>query len=120
MHSKYDNMHKNAFYALICINKHVITIINDILLTSSYKLPFHLVVNPKNLCSIVSSISLFEDDHHYDIWSEIPPNIGECTGREYVTTVSKLRNEKYLTDPYEISVEKNPQMGVDNDLKDEK
>ena len=32
MRSKYDNMHKNGiFYALICINKHVITSISCVL-----------------------------------------------------------------------------------------
>ena len=33
LHLKYDNMHKNGmFYALICINNHVITSINYMLL----------------------------------------------------------------------------------------
>ena len=33
MHSKYDNMHMNGiFYALICINNHVITSISYMLL----------------------------------------------------------------------------------------
>ena len=32
MHSKYDNMHKNGmFYALICINNHIIVCINCVL-----------------------------------------------------------------------------------------
>ena len=32
MHSKFDNMHKNEmFYALLCINSHVITSINYVL-----------------------------------------------------------------------------------------
>ena len=36
MHSKYDNMHKNRiFYALICINNHVINRINCMLSKSS-------------------------------------------------------------------------------------
>ena len=33
MHSKYDNMYKNGiFYALICINNHIIACINCMLL----------------------------------------------------------------------------------------
>ena len=32
MHSKYDNMHQNGmFYALICINNHIIACINCVL-----------------------------------------------------------------------------------------
>ena len=34
MHSKYHNMHQNGmFYALICINNHIISCINCVLLT---------------------------------------------------------------------------------------
>ena len=36
MHSKYDNMHKNGmFYALICINNHIIACVNFMLSMSS-------------------------------------------------------------------------------------
>ena len=36
MHSKYDNMYKNGMiYALICINNHIITDINYMLLVTN-------------------------------------------------------------------------------------
>ena len=36
MHSKYDNMHKNGmFYALICINNHIIACIDFVLSIST-------------------------------------------------------------------------------------
>ena len=41
-------------------------------------------------------------------------------GQEDRNTISKLRNENNLTDPYKISEEKNPKKGVDDDLEGEK
>ena len=36
MHSKYDNMHENGmFYALICINNHIVTCLNCMLFVGS-------------------------------------------------------------------------------------
>ena len=38
MHSKHDNMHKNAiFYALICINNQIISCVNFMLSTGHLK-----------------------------------------------------------------------------------
>ena len=37
-------------------------------------------------------------------------------GWEDMNVISKLRNGKNLSDPYELSIEKNPKKGVEDDL----
>ena len=57
MNSKYDNMHKNVmFYALICINNHVITGINCML---SHSLSSNVAP------SLLSKLYFLAENHMY-------------------------------------------------------
>ena len=79
------------------------------------QLPTKTLINPKNLCSINSSMPLLENDHDERV-GETPPTVDECRGIEDMNIVSKLRNEKNLRDPYESSVKNNPKKGEEEDL----
>ena len=49
-------------------------------------------------------IYLFSYDHEESL-CKIPPNVDEFRWREDMNALSKLRNGKNLSDPYESSVE---------------
>ena len=82
------------------------------------QLPTQTLDNPKNLCSINSSMPTFSDDHDA-IESDIPPDDDEDRGWEEMNVVSKLRNGKNLSDPYESRIDKDPKKGVEDDLDGE-
>ena len=60
----------------------------------------------------------FSDDHNA-IETDIPPNDDDDRGREDMYVVSKLRNGKTLSDPYEPRIDKDPKKGEENDLDGE-
>ena len=63
------------------------------------QLPTQPLVNPKNLCSTDSSMPQFADDHDA-IERDISPDDDEGR-REDMNVISKLRNCKTLSYPYE-------------------
>ena len=76
MHSKYDNMHNNGiFYALICINNHIIKCINYMLSTINF--PFHMVLEKFSFMKKTTLESLMFAPH--DMSSILPPLCALCT-----------------------------------------
>ena len=52
IHSKHDNMNKNEmFYALICINKHIISCVNYMLLVGKTTLVRNMIYKMEVQCS---------------------------------------------------------------------
>ena len=82
------------------------------------QLPTQPLVNPKNLCSIDSSMPPFLDDDNV-LESDIPLDDDEDNRREDMNAISKLRNGKNLSDPYECRIDKDPNKGVEDDLDGE-
>ena len=81
------------------------------------QLPTQPLVNPRNLCSIDSSM-IFLDDHNV-VESDIPLDDDKDKRREDMNAISKLRNGKNLSDPYESRLDKDPKKGVEDDLDGE-
>ena len=65
MHSKYDNMHRSGiFYALICINKNVITGVSCMLSLDNARSTRQNVDNPHHFTSNLYSASHYENMEH--------------------------------------------------------
>ena len=82
------------------------------------QLPTKPLVNPKNLCSIDSSMPPFLDNHD-TVESDIPLDDDEDKRREDMNAISKLRIGKNLSNPYESRIDKDPEKGVEDDLNGE-